>query len=187
MGFACSRVQTRGGRGSNLYLIKDKDKDNDDIIYVPGSKSEEAEGGSNLCFCLQRISCTWQAQGVEEVSGHHPLPENVSLKCLSSYFFGHLIPLFWITSYTIFFCTLKCSVPRPTHRYPIHPLIAPRCYIHLRYAIFNVWRYSNYFNWTMTYRLKSDIPIIYGWLSLKVTNHQLIWPEPEEDKSINRS
>ena len=30
-------------------------------------------------------------------------------------------------------------------------------------------RYSSYFNWTMTYRLKSDIPIIYGWLSLKVT------------------
>jgi len=28
-------------------------------------------------------------------------------------------------------------------------------------------KYSNYFNWTMTYRLKSDIPIIYGWLSLK--------------------
>jgi len=28
-------------------------------------------------------------------------------------------------------------------------------------------KYSHYFNWTMTYRLKSDIPIIYGWLSLK--------------------
>lgn len=29
--------------------------------------------------------------------------------------------------------------------------------------------YTNYFNWTMTYRRNSDIPIIYGWLTLKVT------------------
>ena len=34
------------------------------------------------------------------------------------------------------FSTVRCSFPHPTWRYPIQPLIAPRCYIHVYIMVF---------------------------------------------------
>lgn len=48
---------------------------------------------------------------------------------------------------------------------------------------YNFSQYANYFNWTMTYRLDSDIPLLYGRFQLRKTKPIVI----ERPKAINKT
>ena len=52
---------------------------------------------------------------------------------------AHVMVLVHVLELAVVISTARCSIHHPTRRYPIqpipstHPLIAPRCYIHLRW------------------------------------------------------
>ena len=80
------------------------------------------------------------------VFDHHtsPLPltrfytmmKPISGERLAFVFLGYFLMSSWWIG-----CSVRCSIPHPTHRYPIHPSVnnqAPQCYIHLRWRFFQL-------------------------------------------------